>query len=135
MENLQYMSKVINFFKNNIFILLVILITIPTFWKMLPEGIYSMQDFHLFRLFEYDLCIQRYEIPCRWAQDAGLGYGEPLFNFYGQFPYFVGEIFHLSGLSFIDSTKILFILSLLGSGIAMFYLSKNIWKKLKVCLL
>lgn len=122
------MLKVINFLKHNIFIFLVIAISIPTFSKMLPSGIHSMQDFHLFRLFEFDRCIQALQIPCRWSPDAGLGYGEPLFNFYGQGSYIIGEIFHLLGASFIDSTKLLFILSLVGSGVAMFLLSKSIWK-------
>lgn len=109
-------------------IILLILISTPTFWGMLKSGIYSMQDFHLFRLYEFDQCVQRMEIPCRWAQDAGLGYGEPLFNFYGQFSYAVGEIFHLAGGSLINSIKFSFILSLIGSAIAMYFLAKSLWK-------
>lgn len=91
-------------------------------------GIHSMQDFHLFRLYEFDKCIKSFQIPCRWAPDAGLGYGEPLFNFYGQLTYAIGEIFHLIGFNFINSLKILFILSLVGSSISMFFLAKKIWK-------
>ncbi len=124
------MLKVIKnlFSKKSGLILLLIILTIPTFYRMLRMGIYSMQDFHFFRLFEFDKCIQVLQIPCRWTPDAGLGYGEPLFNFYGQFSYAIGEVFHLIGFNLVDSLKILFILSLLGSGIAMFFLSKRIWK-------
>lgn len=122
------MSKVINFFKQYYLVLVVILISVPAFYKMLPYGIYSMQDFHLFRLFEFNKCVEALQIPCRWSPDAGLGYGEPLFNFYGQGTYLIGQIFHLLGASFIDSTKMLFILSLAGSALAMFLLSKTIWK-------
>jgi len=77
---------------------------------------------------EFDKCIKALQIPCRWAPDAGLGYGEPLFNFYGQFTYAVGEIYHLLGGSIINSVKFLFILSLAGSGISMYFLAKRIWK-------
>lgn len=122
------MQKLINFLKSNIFILVIVLVSIPTFYRMFPSGIYSTQDFHLFRFFEIDKCVARLEIPCRWASDAGLGYGEPLFNFYGQFSYAIGEIFHLVGFTFIDSLKFLFILSLVGSSIAMFLLAKKIWE-------
>ncbi|MBP9759586.1 hypothetical protein KBD45_07885, partial [Candidatus Dojkabacteria bacterium] len=122
------MSKVINFLQKNVYLILVVLLTIPAFWKMLPYGIHSMQDFHLFRLFEFNSCIQRFEIPCRWAQDAGLGFGEPLFNFYGSGAYLLGEVFHLLGGSYINSIKFLFILSIVGSGIGMYFLSKEIWK-------
>jgi hypothetical protein len=122
------MQKLISFFKKNILIILVLILIIPTFWRMLSVGIYSMQDFHFFRLFEFDKCVQALEIPCRWASDAGLGYGEPLFNFYGQLPYAVGEIYHLLGGSVVDSVKFLFILSLIGSAVSMYFLARVVWK-------
>lgn len=109
-----------------IFLLLVIAI-IPTFYRMLRPGLYSMQDFHFFRLYEFDRCVRDLQIPCRWAPDAGLGYGEPIFNFYGQLPYAVGEVFHLGGFSKVDSLKILFILSLVGSAFSMFFLARGLW--------
>ena len=125
--NLQkiFMLKKLNKYK---FLILTIFLIIPTFWNMVPKGIYSMQDFHLFRLFEFDKCIKSFQIPCRWAPDAGLGFGEPLFNFYGQFSYVFGEMFHLAGGSFINSIKFSFILSLVGSAIAMYFLAKSLWK-------
>ncbi len=110
------------------FILLILVLSIPTFFLMLRFGIFSMQDFHIFRLIEFDKCIKALQIPCRWAQDSGAGYGEPIFNFYGQFPYWVGEIFHLVGFAFTDSLKFIFILSIVCSGISMFFLSRKIWK-------
>jgi len=122
------MLKVINYLQKNTHLLLVVLLVIPAFWKMLPYGIHSMQDFHLFRLYEFNSCVQRFEIPCRWAQDAGLGFGEPLFNFYGSGAYLLGEAFHLLGGSYVNSIKFLFILSIVGSGISMYFLSKELWK-------
>ena len=86
-----------------------------------------MQDFHLFRQFEFHKCVTDLQIPCRWAPDSGFGYGVPIFNFYTQAPYVLGEAFHLLGFQIIDSIKILFSLSLIGSGIAMYYLAKQIW--------
>ncbi len=108
--------------KVKIFLLIIFLLSIPTFFRMVRPGIYSMQDFHYFRLFEFDKCIKALQIPCRWAPDAGLSYGEPLFNFYTQIPY------HLVGLQLVDSLKITFILSLVLSGVTMFLLSRKLWK-------
>ena len=122
------MQKLIKFFKNNYLLLLVILLSVFSFVRMLKPGMFSTQDFHLFRLFEFDKCVKSLQIPCRWAPDAGLGYGEPLFNFYGQIPYLLGEMYHLAGGTFIDSLKLLFILSLIGSGVSMFFLAKHLWK-------
>lgn len=87
-----------------------------------------MQDWQFFRLYEFDKCIADLQIPCRWAPDIDFQYGQPIFNFYGQFSFVIGEIFHLLGLSIIDSTKALFIVSLIGSALTMFLLSKNLWR-------
>jgi hypothetical protein len=122
------MQTLINFFKKNIFVVVLLVLITPTFYRMLQPGIYSMQDFHFFRQLEFDKCVKALQIPCRWAPDAGLGYGEPLFIFYGQLPYFFGEIYHLLGGSIIDSVKFLFAFSLFGSGISMFFLARKIWK-------
>jgi len=108
-------------------ILLLVLLTLPAFALMLRPGIYTMHDFHVFRQFEFDKCVTAKIFPCRWAPDAGRGYGEPLFNFYGQFPYWLGTIFRVSGLSVLASVKSVFILSLVFSGISMYFLASHFW--------
>jgi hypothetical protein len=117
-----------NFLLKNWPLILILALAILTFWRMLTPGIFSMQDFHFFRQLEFDKCVKILQLPCRWAPDAGLGYGEPLFNFYGQLPYAVGEIYHLLGGSIINSVKFLFILSLAGSAVSMFFLARRVWK-------
>ncbi len=107
---------------------LVALLTIPTFMRMLRPGIYSMQDFHFFRLHQFNKCVVDLQIPCRWSPDSGLGYGEPLFNFYGQLPYAFGTLLHFGGLELVDSLKVTFIFSLVASAIAMFLLAKYLYK-------
>jgi len=121
------MLKVIEIVKKNILVILLLLVTSLTYFRMLKTGMFSTQDFHLFRLYEFDQCVKNFQIPCRWAADAGLGYGEPLFNFYGQAVYWFGELFYLLGFSFINSIKTVFVVSLAGSALSMFYLAKKIW--------
>ena len=77
--------------KKYLWVLLILIL--PTFSLMLKNGIYTMHDFHVFRQQQFDKCLRERYFPCRWSGDAGLGYGEPVFNFYGQFPYWVGQIF------------------------------------------
>jgi hypothetical protein len=108
-------------------IILLILLAVPSFALMLRQGIYTTHDFHPFRQYEFDRCIQDKIFPCRWAADSGMGYGEPVFNFYGQFPYWVGELYHLVGFSLIDSVKLVFITSLICSGIFMYLFSREHW--------
>lgn len=109
-------------------LLLLVILCIPTFMRMLQPGIYSMQDFPYFRLVEYSKCLQDLQIPCRWAPDAGLGFGEPVFNFYSHIPFFIGGGLIQIGVSAITSLKFLFAFSLIGSAVGMFLLSRLLWK-------
>ena len=68
-------------------------------------------------------------IPCRWAPDSGLGYGEPLFTFYGQIPYWIGHMFYSLGFSLIASLKATLVLSLVLSAIAMYVTARSMWGK------
>lgn len=113
--------------KTLVLIITILILSIPAFSLMLRPGIYAMHDFHVFRLQQFDKCIQNFTFPCRWAPDSGKGYGEPLFNFYGQFPYWIGEAIHLIGFSILNSTKLMFIFSITLSGVAMFFLSRRFW--------
>lgn len=135
MEVVQKLLKKIFGNKTLLFLLLLFILTIPTFWRMVKPGIFSMHDFHEFRLLEYHKCIQDLQIPCRWSPDAALGYGQPLFNFYGQLPFAFGEIFVLVGFSILDSLKITFALTFILSAAAMFFLGKQIWGSNKAALL
>lgn len=112
---------------NKRLIILILLLAIPTFGLMLRSGVYTMHDFHLFRQFEFDKCMGEKVLPCRWAPDSSLGYGQPMFNYYGQLSYWVGTLFRWSGLSVLSSVKGVFILSLVASAVAMFALARNYW--------
>lgn len=109
---------------------LILLLVIPTFSLMLRHGIYTTHDFHPFRMFEFNKCIQEGTFPCRWAPDSEMGYGEPLFNFYAQLPYWLGEVFHFANFSILASVKIVFILSLALSGLTMYFLARTFWGNL-----
>lgn len=109
------------------YLLLLVGLLVPTFWTLLKFGIFSMHDFHLFRFYEYERCMVDLQIPCRWSPDVAFKYGQPLFNFYGQLPYLLGEAFRLLRFSMVDSLKGLFISSLVLSALGMFVLSRQIW--------
>ena len=111
-------------------IILIVLIALPTFWRLLGPGYFPMHDdLQIGRLYQMDLCFHDGQIPCRWVPDMGYGYGYPLFNYYPPLPYYVGEFFHLLGFSFINSIKILVILSLIFSGIFAYLLGRELWGK------
>jgi len=110
---------------NKKFILLIIFILgLIGSYRLFRPGYFSMQDdMHIFRLQQFDQCIHDLQIPCRYIAEGGFGYGYPLFNFYSPLPYVVGEIFHLIGFSFIDSIKIVFIITSFIRPIGIYLLS------------
>ncbi|MBI4037239.1 glycosyltransferase family 39 protein [Candidatus Daviesbacteria bacterium] len=106
--------------KNLIWILLLIL-TVPSFFTLLRPGFFPMQDdLQAFRIQQMDKCFQDLQIPCRWVPDPGYQYGYPQFNYYPPSVYYLGEITHLIGFQIIDAVKILFILGFVLSAVTMF---------------
>lgn len=110
---------------NKIFIILIIFtLGLIGSYRLFRPGYFSMQDdMHIFRLQQLDQCVHDGQIPCRYISIGGLGYGYPLFNFYSPLPYVIGEGFHLASFSFIDSTKLVFILTSFVRPIGIFLLS------------
>jgi hypothetical protein len=110
--------------KHKIFwIVLITLLTTPTFSSLVRSGFFPMQDdLQAFRIYEMDKCVQDWQIPCRWVPDAGYQYGYPQFNYYPPSVYYLGEIFHKAGIQYIDTVKILFALGYILSTIFMFLL-------------
>lgn len=122
----------LKFLKSNlIYILLVIVFSLPAFADNLQKGYFPMHDdLQVMRQLVMDKCFRDGQIPCRWSEDMGYGYGYPIFNYYPPLPYYIGEIFRVFNIQFVDIVKILFVLSFLVSGIGMFLLAKEFWGKL-----
>lgn len=114
--------------KNLVFLLLIFLLSCFSWRSLTYPGYFSMHDdMQFIRIYEMDKCFKDGQIPCRWVPDLGYGYGYPLFNYYPPFPYFLGELFHLLGFSILYSVKIVFGLSLIFSGVFMYFLAKEFW--------
>ena len=82
-------------------------------------------DEQIGRLFELNKDVMTGQLPPRLARDLGFGFDYPLFNFYPSFVYYIAELFHLMGFSFITSTKLMISLGFLLAGIFMYLFSKE----------
>ncbi len=74
------------------------------------------------RIFEMAKSLKDGQFPVRLVADLGYGFGYPLFNFYAPLPYYIGAIFHIGGAGVITSTKIMFSVAMIASGITMYLL-------------
>ena len=85
---------------------------------------------HVARIANFYQNLQEGIIVPRWAGNLNWGYGHPILEFLYPLPSYFGSIFHFLGFSFVDSTKIVFGMGMILSGIFMFlwlseFLDKN----------
>jgi hypothetical protein len=107
----------------DLYLLLTILSSIPLMGPLfMPGYFWNAHDarHNVFFILELDRSIKDGILYPRWSPDFAFGYGYPFFNIYGPFPSYLGEIFHLLGFDIPTSVKIVFGLSILASGLAMF---------------
>ncbi len=111
-------------------VIILLLLIIPAFKDTISVGYYPMHDdLQVMRQLILDKCFRDGQIPCRWSEDMGYGFGYPLFNFYPPLPYYYGQLIHWLGASFTDTVKILVVLNFIVSGLAMYLLAKEFWGK------
>ncbi len=113
----------------DIYLLSTLLLTIFALGPLLQPGYFwGAHDarHNVYFLFEFDRSIQDGIWYPRWAPDFTFGYGYPFFNIYGPLASYVGEVFHLIGFDFVTSVKIVFGLSIVFSGLAMYLFARRL---------
>lgn len=104
------------------------------FWAVKPlfvSGFFPIHDDEqIARVFELDSALRDGQFPVRWVQHLGFGYGYPLFNFYPPLTYYVAEGFHLLGFTFINSTKLVFVLGYIVGAVFMYLWTKKYFGRL-----
>jgi uncharacterized membrane protein len=105
------------------------LLVVPAVWNLFKPGYFNMHDdLQVMRIFEMDKCFSDGQIPCRWVPDMAYGYGQPMFNFYSAFPYYLGAVIRMViPLSIIWTVKTLFVISIVGGAIGMYLLAREFW--------
>lgn len=111
-----------------IFIFLLIL-TFTAGWPLVRRGFYESHDgeWMVIRLSAFHQSLADGHFPVRWVERLNHGYGYPVMNFLYPLPFYLGEVFHLLGLSLVDSIKSVFLLSIFFSGLFMFLFVKRIF--------
>lgn len=110
------------------FLIVTVILLLPSVSWLMQAGFFPMHDdLQPMRQLELEKCIQDGQLPCRWVNDMGYGYGYPLFNFYPPLPYFAGQIFRTFGFTFIDTVKIVGVLGFAFSALGMYLLGKEFW--------
>lgn len=117
-------------FLNKYLWIAVLLLSIPAVWSLFTPGFFGVSDDTLVGwLYEMDKAVKIFQIPPRFVPDLSFGFGYPLFNFVYPLPFYIGELFHLTGFSLVDSAKIVFGLSIPFSMFFMYRFLKEFLNK------
>lgn len=104
-------------------ILLVIVLSVFTIKPLFSDGLFPIHDdTQVARVLELKKALSDRNFPVRWSFDLGYGYGYPLFNFYAPLPYYAGAISMFILDNPILSTKLMYGIGIIFSGIFMFLL-------------
>lgn len=118
-------------FRHTLPLLIVVLFSLLAGRHLLTPGYFNMHDdLQMMRQLEMEKCLLDGQIPCRWIPDMGYGFGFPLFNYYPPLPYIIGEVFRVVGISFVDTVKLLFLTSIVASGVFMYALGSTFFGRL-----
>ncbi|MCC6166566.1 MAG: hypothetical protein IT329_04995 [Caldilineaceae bacterium] len=105
-------------------------LSLPVFRPFYREGLPRSFDggLHLLRLGLLDETLRAGAIYPRWAPDALLGFGYPLFGYYAPGSYYLAELLHLLGLSFYAAFVTAFGLLMLAAAAGMARLAWDLFE-------
>lgn len=99
------------------------ILLLPLIWPLLRPGFFVTDDgeWMIIRLSAFHETLKTGQFPVRFLERLNHGYGYPVTNFLYPLPFYLGETIHLLGFSFVDSVKILFLLSFLMGAVFMYW--------------
>ncbi len=84
---------------------------------------------HVARIANFYQSLSEGNFVPRWAANLNWGYGHPVIMFLYPLPSYFASFFHLLGFSLVTSTKLVFALGFLLSGLFMYLWIREIWGK------
>jgi len=108
---------------------LTLLLSLPVVGPLLQPGYFwGAHDARhsVYFLHQFNKAIQDGVWYPRWAPDFAFGYGYPFFNIYGPLSSYAGQGLLLAGLEIVTAVKVIFGLSALLSGLAMYLFARRL---------
>lgn len=90
---------------------------------------------HIARIANFYQNLREGNVIPRWAGNLNWGYGHPILEFLYPLPSYFASFFHFLGFTLVDSTKLVFGLSFVLSGITMYVFVKELLRDGKAALL
>lgn len=116
------------FHRKYIFLIVIILISIVPVLDLFHPGLpitHDGQD-HIARIANFYQNLSEGNIIPRWAGNLNWGYGHPILEFLYPLPSYLASFFHFLGFTLVDATKLVFGVSFILSGLAMYLFIKEL---------
>ena len=118
--------KILNYIGRNWGIIVYLFLSVFAILPFFNGGFFNIHDnTQIERVYEMSVAIRDGMFPVRWVSDLGYGFGYPIFNFYSVLPYYIGGFLVIAGFSALLSTKLIFVLAIIGSGLSMYILANR----------
>jgi uncharacterized membrane protein len=111
-----------------VWLIIVLLLPLVSLFSQGMPFVHDGQD-HVARIANFYQSLSEGNIIPRWAANLNWGYGHPILMFLYPFPSYMASLFHFLGYSFVDSTKLVFGISFVLSGLSMYLWLSSAWNK------
>src|SRR3972149_5598738 len=110
---------------------LIILVSLLAVWPFFRKGYFESHDgeWMIIRFSAFHQTLRSGQFPVRFVDRLNNNYGYPVLNFLYPLPFYLAEIPKVLGFSFVDSIKIIFVVSTVTSSLAMFWTLTQIFTK------
>lgn len=114
---------------SRVYLILILVLSVLVVWPLfLPGYFFHHDDLQVMRVLEMKVCMQDFQIPCRWVPDMGYGNGFPLYNYYSALPYYIGGVLSFI-IGLVNSAKALFFIPLVLGGMSMYLFAQKLFNK------
>ncbi len=110
---------------------LLFFISLLPLWSLATSGLpvtHDGQD-HVARIANFYQSLTEGILIPRWAANLNWGYGHPILMFLYPLPSYVASLFRFAGLSFVDSTKLVFAVAYTTSVLLFYLWATKQWDK------
>ena len=121
-------------------IVIILILTALALWPFFKRGYFESHDgeWMVIRFTAFHQSLATGQIPVRFTDRLNNNYGYPVLNFLYPLPFYLAEIPKFIGFGFVDSIKIIFVISTIASALAMFWAMRELfgnWESLTASLL
>lgn len=112
-------------------IFLIIVFSLIALWPFFKKGYFESHDgeWMVIRFSAFHQTLVSGQFPVRFVDRLNNNYGYPVLNFLYPLPFYLAEVPKILGFSFVDSIKMIFVLSTMTSVIAMFWALSQVFNR------